>query len=79
MLLLVEITLLSRCLVCMNLKVSVTNVMVQCPDRQKVEDFGVLRSDAVYLGARFPMSHPNVAKHSSSDSIVSHTWKADYR
>jgi hypothetical protein len=63
----------------MNLKVSVTNVMVQCPERQKVEDFGVLRSDAVYLGAWFSMSHPNVAKHSSSDSVVSHTRRADYR
>jgi len=40
----------SSCLVCKNQKVSVTNVMIQCPERQMVQNFGVLRSDAVYVG-----------------------------
>jgi len=57
----------------------VSKVTVQCPERQRVENFGVLRSDAVYLGAWFFMFLPNAAKHSSSDSVVSHTRRADYR
>ena len=60
-------------------KMIVSKVTVQCPERQRVENFGVLRSDAVYLGARFFMFLPNVAKHPSSDSVVSHTRRADYR
>ena len=51
---------------------SVSKVMEQCTERQMVEDFGVLRSDAVLLGVRFSILLPNVAKHSSSDSVVSH-------
>jgi len=47
MLLFVLIMLFSKYLVCKNLKVIVSNVMVQCPNRQRVENFGVLRSDAV--------------------------------
>jgi hypothetical protein len=58
--------------------VSVSNVMVQCPERQSVEDFGVLRSDSVSLGAWFFMFLPNLAKHSSSDRVVSHTRRAGY-
>ena len=54
---------------------SVSNVMVQCPEGQKVEDFGVLGSDAVLLCAWFPMF---LAKHSSSDSAVSHCRKPEY-
>jgi hypothetical protein len=38
---------LSRCLVHMNLKMIVSKVIVQYPERQRVEDFGVLRGDAV--------------------------------
>ena len=33
----------------------------------------MLRRDAVSLGVQFSMLLPNVAKHSSSDSVVSHT------
>jgi hypothetical protein len=35
--------------------------------------------DSVLLGAWFSMFLPNVAKHSSSDSVVSHIRRADYR
>jgi len=63
----------------MNLKMSVSQVMEQCTERQMVEDFGVLRSDAMLLGAQFSMLLPNVAKHSSSDSAVSQTKRPDYR
>ena len=52
---------------------SMSKVMVQCPDKQTVDNFGVLRSDAVLLGVRFSMLLPNVAEHSFSDSVVSHT------
>jgi len=55
-----------------------SKVMVQCPEKQRVEDFGVLISDSVSLGVRFSMFLPNVAKHSSSDSVVSHTRRPDY-
>ena len=58
---------------------SLSNEMVQCPERQRVEDFGVVWSDAVSLGAQFPMFFPNVAKHSSSDSVVSHSSLPLYR
>jgi len=63
----------------MNLKVSVSNVMVQCLEKQRVENFGVLRNDLVSLGEWFSTFLPNVAKHSSSDSTISHTRRADYR
>ena len=49
-----------------------SKVMVQCPEKQRVEDFGVLISDSVSLGVRFSMFLPNVAKHSSSYSVVSY-------
>jgi len=78
-LLFVLIMLLSRYLVCKNQKMSVSKGMVQCTERQTVEDFGVLRCDAVSLGARFSTFLPNVAKHSSSDSVESHTRIPDYR
>ena len=58
---------------------SMSSVMVQCPEKQMVEDFGVLRSDSVSLGAQFSTFLPNAAKHSSSDSVVSHTRRPDYR
>ena len=58
---------------------SMSKVTVQCLEKQRVEDFGVLRSDSVSLGAWFCMFLPNVAKHSSSDSAVSHTRRPDYR
>ena len=64
---------------CKNQKMSVSKVMEQCTERQRVEDFGVLRSDAVSLGARLSTFLPNAAKHSSSDSVVSHTRRSDYR
>ena len=41
---------------------SVSNVIVQCPEGQRVEDLGVIGSDAVCLGTWFPMflvnTHP---------------------
>jgi hypothetical protein len=57
----------------------VSKVIVQWPERQRVEDFGVLKRCSALLGVRFSMFLPNVAKHSSSDSVVSHSRKADYR
>ena len=47
MLLFVLIMPFSRYLVCKNQKMRMLKVMEQCAERQRVEDFGVLRSDAV--------------------------------
>ena len=62
-----------RHLVCKDLKMNVSNLMVQCPKGQRVEDCGVLGSDDVLLGAWSPMFLQNVTKHSSIDSVVSHS------
>ena len=78
MLLFVLIMPFSRYWVCKNQKISVLKLMEQCPERQRVEDFGVLRCDVVQLGARFCMflqillnTHPvTVQYHTPEDMII---------